>query len=833
MVNRESPDLMQALRDEVEQRRVQVSEALDPKSRDKLGQFFTPSTVAGLLSSHASVSGQHVRLLDPGAGVGSLTASYVTRLLDESPAATVHAVTFEVDPALAQPLTETLNSLTRVSGGRFTYDQRSEDFLAWGVDQLPGTLSSPEDPEQFDLVLMNPPYRKINSNSDARRTLQRAGIETTNLYTAFLALAQRLLSPGGQLVAITPRSFFNGTYFRDFRRFFLGDLGLQAIHVFGARNKAFAGDAVLQENVIFAAVKGVRSDQVELTTSHGLDEDMIVVRHVPYVEVVRPDDPDFFIHVATDEGQAEIARRMQALPCTLSDLGIKVSTGRVVDFRARQWLRNEATETSVPLIYQAHIRAGRVDWPLPSFRKAQHIEVASDNASQFMGTGSYVLTKRFSAKEERRRVSAAVFDPEDLPGYDLIGFENHTNVFHESGAGLGDLDFARGLSVFLNSSLVDLYFRQFSGHTQVNCGDLRSLRYPTREQLTALGASSGSALPEQEKIDTLIEQHVPALAGDGTSPLSVQKKIEEALAVLRALDMPREQLNERSALSLLALLDLGPDDPWSAASAPLRGITPMMDFFSEKYGKTYKPNTRETVRRQTVHQFVDAGLLLYNPDKPDRPVNSPKAVYQVEQSALLLLQQFGQPGWSDALAAYRTQVTSLRARHAAEREMARIPVTLPDGTEVTLSPGGQNVLIKELVDGFCPRFVPGGHVLYVGDADAKWAVNEEESFTKLGLTFDKHGKMPDLVVYDPDRNWLLLIEAVTSHGPVNAKRHDELKKLFAGSTAGLVFVTSFMTRSAFSEYLTDISWETEVWCADSPSHLVHFNGSRFLGPYAD
>lgn len=825
------PPPLPELVDVIEKRRVEVSAALEPTDRLRNGQFFTPKPVAALLAAQADVGRKHLRVLDPGAGVGSLTAALALRMLSQDGHSTMHVTTFEVDPKLEAPLRDTLESLAAASNGRFSFDQRSEDFLSWGAEHAADTVEQPRDFWQFDLVLMNPPYRKVNSKDPIRALMSRAGIETTNLYTGFLALAQRVLAPGGQLVAITPRSFFNGTYFREFRRSFLTELGLQAIHVFESRNKAFAGDAVLQENVIFSAQKGLISQSVAITTSDTHDDEMFIVRDVPYTDVVRPDDSNFFIHVTTDESQAEIARRMQQLPCVLTDLGVQVSTGRVVDFRARDWLRTESSGTTVPLIYQSHIKSGSVQWPLPNFRKPQHMEPVHENMSQFMPTGNYVLTKRFSAKEERRRVSAGIFLPEDLPGHRLIGFENHTNVFHEAGRGLADPDLARGLSTFLNSTLVDLYFRQFSGHTQVNCGDLRALRYPTREQLVALGESTGAVLPEQEKIDVLVEQHVPALAGNGKSPLSVQKKIQEALEVLRALDMPREQLNERSALSLLALLDLGPEDPWSEAAAPLRGITPMMTFFSERYGKTYKPNTRETVRRQTVHQFVDAGLLLYNPDKPDRPVNSPKAVYQVEQAALLLLQQFGKPSWDDALADYRKEVKSLRERNAAEREMARIPVTLPNGSEITLSPGGQNVLIKELLDGFCPRFVPGGHVLYVGDADAKWAVNQEEALADLGLKFDKHGKMPDLVAFYPEKNWLILIEAVTSHGPVNAKRHEELKRLFAKSKAGLVYVTAFLTRAAFGEYLHDISWETEVWCADSPSHLVHFNGDRFLGPY--
>jgi adenine-specific DNA-methyltransferase len=819
---------VQALLTETERRRIAVSRELDPEKRTQLGQFFTPASVADALAELAHFGTGHLRVLDPGAGIGSLTASLVGRLLIETDIS-VHVTAYEVDPVLQAPLRETLSTWTELSAGRMTFDQRSEDFLASVAAEVSDTLFSPPTTKTFDLVVMNPPYGKINATHPTREMLAAHGFQTTNLYTAFLAMGQRLVAPSGQLIAITPRSFFNGTYFRGFRKSFLNDLGLQAIHVFESRREAFAGDAVLQENVIFSAVKGNRPETITVTTSYGADDDMTVVRHVPRTEVVRPDDPESFIHVTADENQAEIARRMLALPASLSDLGLTVSTGKVVDFRATQWLATEAGPDTAPLIYQTHIRGGKTEWPVAGFRKPQHMCVTAESLNQFLPAGFYVITKRFTAKEERRRVTAAVVDPADVPGQ-LFGFENHTNVFHVRGGGI-ERELAQGLCIFLNSTLVDAYFRQFSGHTQVNSGDLRSLRYPSVEALVALGAAGGTALAEQDTIDALVSRYVPAL-GEGGDPLSAQKKIEQAQAVLRALEMPSEQLNERSALTLLALLNLRPEDPWSDATAPLRGITPMMDFFAAEYGKVYKPNTRETVRRQTVHQFVDSGLVLYNPDDPHRPVNSPRAVYQIEQSALLLIQQYGQSGWQAALDGYRSTVPSLQQRHAAERDMARIPVTLPSGREVTLSPGGQNTLIKDLVDGFCPRFVPGGQILYIGDADAKWAVNEDEAFADLGLTFDRHGKMPDLVVHDNDRNWLILVEAVTSHGPVNAKRHDELKALFAASTAGLVFVTAFLTRSALAPYLNDISWETEVWCADNPSHLIHFNGTRFLGPYS-
>ena len=312
-----------------------------------------------------------------------------------------------------------------------------------------------------------------------------------------------------------------------------------------------------------------------------------------------------------------------------------------------------------------------------------------------------------------------------------------------------------------------------------------------------------------------------------------ERKIQEALEILKALDFPRQQQNERSVLTLLALLDIKPNDPWKDASNPLIGITPMMEFFDKHYGKRYAPNSRETVRRQTVHQFVQAALIVPNPDKPSRPTNSPKAVYQIEPSALKLIRDFGKRSWNEYLRGYLRTVETLKKLYARERDMRRIPVNLANGHEIRLSPGGQNALVKKIIDDFCPLFTPGGHVIYVGDTQTKWAYFDSDELIALGVKIDAHGKMPDVVVHHVKKNWLVLIEAVTSHGPVNPKRRHELKELFSGSKVGLVYVTAFLDRHTMMKYLDDISWETEVWIAESPTHLIHFNGERFLGPYED
>lgn len=313
-----------------------------------------------------------------------------------------------------------------------------------------------------------------------------------NLYSAFVALAVDQLEEGGELVAITPRSFCNGSYYEPFRRHLLSRCEILRLLVFESRKKAFKEDAVLQENIIFQLRKGSsQPSTVRVETDAG------EARDVPFAEVVRPNDPHRFIRLAVTASDAALAERVQALPCSLSDLGIKVSTGRVVDFRAREHLRKEAGAGTVPLIYPAHLKDGGIRWPIADFKKHNALAQYEATEDLLVPAGRYVLTKRFSSKEERRRLVASLLDAEGP-----VAIENHLNYFHSGGSGLPK-ELAVGLAAFLNSTAVDDYFRLFSGHTQVNATDLRNLHYPSRAALEALGRISPSG---QSAIDAAVAQ---------------------------------------------------------------------------------------------------------------------------------------------------------------------------------------------------------------------------------------------------------------------------------------------------------------------------------------
>lgn len=818
--------------------------------RAEMGQFSTPPEVARFMASMLGFRGRSVRLLDAGAGVGVLTAAVVQEAVarTERPE-DVHAVAYELDGALETRLQATLDACrgkAGQSGMKFSSQSLKEDFISAGAAGLRGEMFAPE-PESFDCAILNPPYRKLARGSAEREELARVlGVEVGNLYAAFVALAVGLLKPGGELVAITPRSFCNGPYFRPFRKLFLNRMALGRVHVFETRGDLFGENGVLQENLIVHAVKGpvVPGATVKISSSTTPDEDLHAVSEEPYGRVVVPEDPESFIRVVPDEAGGKVYERIGSLRGSLEIIGVSVSTGRVVDFRVREFLRHEPTADTVPLVYPHNLRNGFVQWPCKHVKKPSAIMAGDESSKSLSPSGVFVLVKRFSAKEEKRRVVAAVYDPARLSevsdggrpaGYQSVGFENHLNYYHQGGGGL-PRNLARGLAAFLNSTLVDLYFRQFSGHTQVNATDLKNIKYPVRRELEEMGEriadAFGEASPSASWIDRYIEKEILSVnEEDGTDPVAGQRKIEEARSILKALGLPKAQQGERSALTLLALLGLQPETPWSEARDPLLGITEMMDYFAEHYGKRYAPNSRETVRRQSIHQFRDAGVVLQNPDNSERPTNSGKNRYQIEAGVLELLRLHGTSKWPTALQTYLNTARTLRERYAQERRMQRIPLSLPTGESITLSPGGQNVLVKEIVEQFCPRYTPGAVPLYIGDTDEKWLYFKEAKLRDLGVTIEEHGKMPDVVVHHVDRDWLVLIEAVTSHGPVDPKRREELQELFAGSRASLVLVTAFADRPSMGRYLSEIAWETEVWMADAPDHLIHFNGERFLGPY--
>jgi adenine-specific DNA-methyltransferase len=646
------------LTDSLDINRFHFSSRLNLKQRSELGQFLTPAPIARFMAGQFNNLSGHISLLDPGAGVGSLTAAFVERLLinaDQIESCLI--TTYEVEetflPCLEQCLIECCNALQN-KGIKADYSLQNQSFIeSVGKTSLPLFTKNYHN---FTHAILNPPYKKISSKSTEKKILSKLGIETVNLYSAFVWLSILQLSQNGEIVAITPRSFCNGSYFRPFRKAFLEKMAFENIHIFASRSLAFAQDNVLQENIIFHAAKTeVKPKCIEISINSEQELDNFSeIRLVPYNQVIETNDPEMFIHILTNSLEDAVKVQIDKFSSTLDELGLEISTGQVVDFRLKSSLRNSLDDQNVPLIYPESIKPGKILFPPTKPKKSIAIENNQQTQKWLIKPGWYVLIKRFSAKEEKRRIVAAVCSPINSPA---LGIENHLNYYHAKGKGMNP-DLARGLTAFLNSTLFDNYFRLFSGNTQVNATDLRKIRYPSQEDLMQLGSQIDEFVFDQEKLDTLVHKTL-SIMSEAINAIQASKRIQEALTILKEISAPKEQQNERSALCLLALADIRPETFWNQATTPKRRITEMMDWFRDYYGKQYAPNTRETVRRQTMHQFVQMGLVVENPDQPNRPINSPKWCYQLQQQALLLIQSYNSDHWEESRRNYAISVKNL------------------------------------------------------------------------------------------------------------------------------------------------------------------------------
>lgn len=459
-----------------------------------LGQFMTPEVIANFMASWLTPRNwKTAHVLDAGAGKGALSKALATSWDSQGHDLQGMSLTlFEKDADMVEALRLELPEGT--FGNIFLHE---DDYI------LRSAQSS--DFELYTHAILNPPYKKISSKSDHRLALRQCGIETGNLYSAFVALALQQLCPMGQLVAIIPRSFCNGPYFKPFRKQILAEAALTHIHLFESRTHAFQSDGVLQENIIIRLEKAVAQGEVVVSTSAEADFQHKTEDRYPFEEIVHPSDDDSFIRIPSSPESVQAICPNVDVRVGLEDINAQVSTGPVVGFRLREFLRDEAGDGAVPLVYPVHLRGGRVRWPLLDGDKANAIFVSDETKKWLLPNGCYCVVRRFSSKEERHRIVASVIEDTDFDGSELIGLDNKLNVFHFKKQGL-DLHFVHGLAAYLNTDLVDQEFRIFSGHTQVNATDLRKMKYPRKELLIALGEKivSGDQL-DQDQIYNLLE----------------------------------------------------------------------------------------------------------------------------------------------------------------------------------------------------------------------------------------------------------------------------------------------------------------------------------------
>lgn len=490
------------LLDHADSLRRAVAPGIALKRKSDLGQFMTPTPVARFMASLFPPSTlQTSVLLDAGAGVGALSCAFLDRWAggDGFAFRKVDIEAYEIDAKLREHFSATMASY----GGYLPVCWRlsADDFIEAAALQSMA-------PRRFTHAILNPPYKKINSLSAHRLILRQVGIETVNLYSAFVALALSRMKTGGQLVAIIPRSFCNGPYYRPFREFLLQRSALHHMHLFASRNKAFKDDNVLQENIILRVECG--GAQGPVTVSHSTDDsfsDLVEHKH-PFDRIVFPSDPEGFIHVPTSPGRNSI-ELSSGIDSTLSDLGIGISTGPVVDFRLRDHIEGQPTMGTVPLLYPGHFAGQTTQWPKEGQKRGNALRLNNETRKWLYPNGFYTVVRRFSSKEEPRRIVASVVRPDVFPGAKFLGFENHLNVYHQDKSGLPET-LAYGLAVFLNTTAVDENFRRFNGHTQVNATDLRVMKYPDRRILYELGEW---ALRHPAPTQAIIDEKAKKLTG--------------------------------------------------------------------------------------------------------------------------------------------------------------------------------------------------------------------------------------------------------------------------------------------------------------------------------
>lgn len=484
----------------VEQTRLRVSRNTEAKRKSQLGQFLTPASTAQFMASlFVAQDNLDCRLLDAGAGIGSLSSAFLERCVDgDLSFKKIEVTAFELDSLIHKELNNALSSYKKMLS--MDYEIIGGDFIEQAVNQIQFGSG-----KRFTHAILNPPYKKISSHSRHRLLLRQADIETVNLYSAFVALALAMMSPGGQVVAIIPRSFCNGPYYRPFRDFVLGRAAIRHMHLFDSRSKAFKNDDVLQENIILLLERGGQQGEVTVTTSTDDSFADLVTHTHPFNRIVFPDDTERFIHVPTSVERNTI-ELSSAIHCSLENIGIKVSTGPVVDFRLKEHLRAMPEVGTVPLLYPAHFSGQNIEWPKPDIKKPNAILCNAETEKWLYPNGYYCVVRRFSSKEEKRRIVASVVQPDSFSDAKMLGLENHLNVYHENKHGLPEA-LARGLAIYLNTTGVDENFRRSSGHTQVNATDLKMMKYPNRDALIKLGEwAMRSGEPTQSMIDEQLDK---------------------------------------------------------------------------------------------------------------------------------------------------------------------------------------------------------------------------------------------------------------------------------------------------------------------------------------
>ena len=479
------------------------------------GQYLTPIDVADFMAGLVSGKyGRHVDILDPGIGSGVLSCSLIEKLIsNHKQIMSIKLVAYETDSALQPMIQKALEYLKKWllhHNVDFTYDLRLKDFViekAFMLDDEPSLFSSfhsDKDEELFDIIISNPPYFKISKDDPRAQAAARVVYGQPNIYALFMAISARLLKIQGELIFITPRSYASGPYFRSFREFFFSEMIPLRFHLFESRTEAFDRDAVLQENIILHARRnGKMHDDAKIiiSISNGSrDLKKPKQRKLPLKRVIDLSSINKVVFLPTTENDDRILSIVDSWKGSLHTYEMEISTGKVVPFRATEYLSSsgDLSNGEAPLIWMNSIRNFDVVWPFDRKSKPQYIRISDDTLPLLNNNSNYVLLRRFSAKEEHRRLNSSPFLKDKLPCR-FVAFENHVNYVHRPHGKISKAE-AIGISAILNSAYLDTYFRVSNGNTQVSATEIRDMPLPDISTIKHLGEAieSGKAIDVDE-----------------------------------------------------------------------------------------------------------------------------------------------------------------------------------------------------------------------------------------------------------------------------------------------------------------------------------------------
>ena len=485
------------------------------------GLYLTPVPAADFMGSRVRATSNQLRVLDPAAGAGILICAAVEAVLSR-PArpADIRVVAYELDKQLIPALRAVLDYLTEwcrsCFGVKLTTSIQAKDFVLAHAEALRlfgSLLPYCSREECFDVVISNPPYFKISKNDS--RSIAAASVVhgQPNIYGLFMAVGAALLKPHGDFIFIVPRSFASGPYFCRFRSVFFDMILPMHVHVFGSRRDTFTRDDILQENIIFSGTKAERwyqtkrGTQLKLSSSHGVSDISTANQHeVPISTALNLGSLNKVLRLPLNADDDAALAIVESWPNNLDSFGLNISTGPVVPFRAKEVVDKdgEVPATHVPLLWMNHVQAMEVKWPL-NRHKREFIRRAG-SASLLVPNRNYVLLRRFSAKEEARRLTAA---PYIAAKFDVteIGFENHLNYVYRPGGTLTE-DEAWGLAALYNSRLLNTYFRAVNGNTQVSATELRAMPLPAKDSITSLGQNVKALSGRMALLDDVVSMHI-------------------------------------------------------------------------------------------------------------------------------------------------------------------------------------------------------------------------------------------------------------------------------------------------------------------------------------